>query len=169
MEKRFLIDANLIRDMLSVSSLKALLSMECSFCTMDGVLSELKKIVVPEIFDRIRNFNKLNNVCLDGSSTDEVFTFYDSLSNKLTYAEVVLIFYAKKNDCVILSSDWNFLNIAKQHVPKAYNLLQVFEGMVRKNVLDYSQAAECLEAILETNHCLPKEECMSVLKKWKSK
>ena len=33
MEKRFLIDANLIRDMLSVYSLKTLLSMECGFCT----------------------------------------------------------------------------------------------------------------------------------------
>ncbi len=169
MEKRFLIDANLIRDMLSVCSLKALLSMECGFCTTDGVLRELKKIVAPEIFDRIRNFNKLNIVGLDESSTDEVLSFYDSVSNKLTYTEAEFIFYAKENDCVILSSDRNFLNIAKQHVPKVYNLLQVFERMVGKKILDYSQAVECLEDILGTNHCLPKEECANVLKKWKGK
>lgn len=169
MEKSFLIDANLIRDMLSVYSLKALLSMECCFCTMDGVLGELKKVVAPEVLDRIRNFNKLNIVRLDESSTDEVLSFYESLSNKLTYNEVELIFYAMKNDCVILSSDCNFLNIAKQYVHKAYNLVQVLEGMVRKNVLNYSQAVENLENILEMNHCLPKEECESALKKWKSK
>lgn len=169
MEKRFRIDANLIRDMLSVCSLKALLSMECGFCTTDGVLRELKKIVAPEIFDRIRNFNKLNIVGLDEASTDEVLSFYDSVSNKLTYTEAEFIFYAKENDCVILSSDRNFLNIAKQHVPKVYNLLQVFERMVRKKILDDSQAVECLEDILGTNHCLPKEECANVLKKWKGK
>lgn len=48
MKKRILIDANLIRDMLSVCSLKAMLSMECDFCTIDGVLRELKKVVVSE-------------------------------------------------------------------------------------------------------------------------
>ena len=169
MKKRILIDANLIRDMLSVCSLKAMLSMECDFCTIDGVLRELKKVVVSEGFNRIRNFNKLNIVDLEDSLADDVLSFHESLSNKLTYTESSIIFYAKKNDCVILSSDWNFLNIAKQYVPKVYNLLQVFEGMARKKVLDYSQAAEFLEDILETNHCLPKEECESVLKKWKSK
>ena len=117
------------------------------------------------VFNRIRNFNKLNIVDLEDSLADDVLSFHESLSNKLTYTESSIIFYAKKNDCVILSSDWNFLNIAKQYVPKVYNLLQVFEGMARKKVLDYSQAAEFLEDILETNHCLPKEECESVLKK----
>ena len=99
MKKRILIDANLIRDMLSVCSLKAMLSMECDFCTIDGVLRELKKVVVSEVFNRIRNFNKLNIVDLEDSLADDVLSFHESLSNKMIAKKLVYpkpLSYGKK-------------------------------------------------------------------------
>lgn len=168
MKSRFLIDANLIRDMLSVTLLKALLSMGCEFYVISDILLELKNFVAPEVFCRIKNFNKLNIIDFEESLADEIFDFYTSLSGKLTYSEESIIFYAKKNKFAILSSDWNFLNIAKQYTPKVYNLLLVIEGMIRNGVLNFSQAAECLEEILKTNNCLPKKECEYALMKWKS-
>lgn len=167
MKSRFLIDANLIRDMLSVTLLKALLSMGCEFYIISEVLRDLKNIVAPEVFYQIKKFNKVNIINLEESLTDEILDFYAPISSKLTYTEALVIFYAKKNKFAILSSDWNFLNIAKQYA-SVYNLLQVIEGMIRNRVLNFSQAAECLKEILKTNNYLPKKECEDVLMKWKS-
>lgn len=168
MKSGFLLDVNLIRDMLSVTLLKALLSMECEFYIIRDILPDLKNFVAPKMFCRIENFDKLNIIDLEESLTDEIFDFYASLSGMLTYSEASIIFYAKKNKFAILSSDWNFLNIAKQYTPKVYNLLQVIEGMIRNGVLNFSHAAESLEEMLKTNNCLPKKECEHALVKWKS-
>lgn len=50
MKSRFLIDANLIRDMLSVTLLKALLSMECEFYVISDILLDLKKLLFRKYF-----------------------------------------------------------------------------------------------------------------------
>ncbi len=50
MKSGFLLDANLIRDMLSVTLLKALLSMEYEFYIISDVLLDLKSLLLWKCF-----------------------------------------------------------------------------------------------------------------------
>ena len=79
-----------------------------------------------------------------------------------------MLFHAKKTNATLLSSDRNLLDVAKKNDIRSFDLLDVLECMIKKNILSKKEAVENLTALMEENRILLKEECEKRIVRWKN-
>ena len=159
--------ASIILNMLSVNSLETLLAVETEFCTTDFVLNSIKKTICKGTFAKLEKSQKLKIYSID-KDVEKFFEFHSSLRNLLTIEGCSVLFHAKKTNATLLSSDRNLLDVAKKNDIRSFDLLDVLECMIKKNILSKKEAVENLTALMEENRILLKEACEKRIVRWKN-
>ncbi|PBC68183.1 hypothetical protein BGX14_0531 [Fibrobacter sp. UWS1] len=161
------LDASIILNMLSVNSLETLLAVEREFCTTDFVLNSIKKTICKGTFAKLEKSQKLKIYSID-KDVEKFFEFHSSLRNLLTIEGCSVLFHAKKTNATLLSSDRNLLDVAKKNDIRSFDLLDVLECMIKKNILSKKEAVENLTTLMEENRILLKEECEKRIVRWEN-
>ena len=160
-----ILDTSIILNMLSVNSLETLLSVDREFCTTDFVLNTIGKSICKGTFAKLVKTQKLKIY----STTKDVeifFEFYSTLRDKVSLEGCSVLYHAEKTNGTLLSSDWNLLDVAKKKGYRSFNLLDVLECLIKRNILSKTEAVDSLTALMDENQMLQKEECEKRIIRW---
>ncbi|MBR4785827.1 MAG: hypothetical protein IK012_11350 [Fibrobacter sp.] len=167
MKQPLLIDANCICDMLSIGKMGTLLSMKNDFFITKATVCELEDVLEPKLYQALKKTSKMIFVGYEDSEMSEIYDLRNEYSSQLTFIDVINLFCAKKNKLSILTSDCNYLEIAKTYGVEFFSILDALNYMVEENFLTKPDAAICLTKLMVENKTLPKKECEEKIKVWK--
>lgn len=168
-EERIVIsDANVIIDLLSVSLLEAFFALPCEICTTDFVVSEITRPEQQKIIQKFVKSKKLGIVSFDADEFSEVILLQSKCPNNASIVDCSVWYYAKKVNGRLLTGDGKLRSAAERDNVKVSGILYLFDNFVEYGILTSAEAADNLEALMVCNVRLPKSECLSRIKKWRS-
>ena len=167
-EERIVIsDANVIIDLLSVSLLEAFFALPCEICTTDFVVSEITRPEQQKIIQKFVKSKKLGVVTFGADDIDQVVLLQSKCSNNASFVDCSVWYYAKKVNGRLLTGDGKLRLAAEKDNVKVSGILYLFENFVEYGLLTAAEAAENLESLMMYNARLPKNECLSRIRKWR--
>ncbi len=159
-------DTSIVFDILSVKLMDELLSMDCTFRTTSFVMSELDNSEVRCFLQRISAARNFEIADLDNSD----FQTYPTLPDiEISIADRSVVALARKLQCPVLTGDRNFKAALTHSGIKAFDVLEILESLIRKNVLSTSDACKKLTSLMRIDRTLPKEACQERLRAWRGK
>ena len=168
-EERIVIsDANVIIDLLSVSLLEAFFALPCEICTTDFVVSEITRPEQQKIIQKFVKSKKLGIVSFDADEFSEVILLQSKCPNNASIVDCSVWYYAKKVNGRLLTGDGKLRSAAERDNVKVSGILYLFDNFVEYGILTSAEAADNLESLMVCNVRLPKSECLSRIKKWRS-
>lgn len=161
------LDASVILDMHSVNSLDRLLAVDREFLTTDFVFNTIRNSISHSSFAKLEKSQKLKIQSMN-KNIEFFFEFCSPLRKALSIEGCSVLFLAKNLNATLLSSDWNLLSVAKENGVRSFNLLDVLECMVKRNLLSRTEAVDNLTTLMDGNRTLRKEECEKKIVRWKN-
>lgn len=162
-----ILDSTIILNMLSVNSLETLLAVDREFCTTDFVFNTIRKSICKGTIAKLEKSQKLK-IYSTNKDVEKFFELCSSLRDLLSVEGCSVVFHAKRMNATLLSSDWNLLDVAKKNGILSFNLLDVLECMIKRNILSKTEAVDNLTTLMEENRALRKEECEKKIVRWRN-
>ena len=167
-EERIVIsDANVFIDLLSVSLLEVFFALPCEICTTDFVISEITRPEQQKIVQKFIKLKKLGVVSFDADDIGQVVLLQSKCSNNASLVDCSVWYYAKKVKGRLLTGDGKLRSAAEKDNVKVSGVLYLFDNFVEYGILTTEEAADNLEALMVHNVRLPKNECLSRIRKWR--
>lgn len=152
MMRTFLLDAGFIIDLLSAGLMAEVWIADCRICATQPTMAELKK-ATRKMFAIAENSLKI----VDEGALEKILKYAESLPPGLSFADVSVLFCARKLHADILTSDRKLADAARGEGLQTYDIRCVIGSMVKNGTLRDADAREKLRILKERNRMLFKE------------
>lgn len=161
-------DTNIFFDLLSVNLLDDFFRLPCKIATTDFVINEIEQ---PAQLKKIQDFidsKKLDVAAFESDEVNIITELHNNRNNNVSLVDCSVWYYAKKNNCRLLTGDGKLRKSAEKDNVKVSGILYIFDNLLEYEILGKTSCAKKLEQLMQLNMRLPKNECEKRIKRWRS-
>jgi hypothetical protein len=157
-------DANIFIDLIKLDLIAHLFAIELEIYTTLEVVDELNEAQI-QILKAYQQADRL----FIHISTEEEYERIEFLEapKALSYTDRSVIVLAETLDAILLTGDGAVRRFCEKEHKEVRGILWVLDCFLEFQCLNYAEAVEKMEALLNINNRLPKSECEERMKKWK--
>ena len=153
-------DANIFIDLFHVGLIDELFLLEIELYTSLEVIFELEDHQQESLLT-IERLTVLSN-----SDPNYLEDLEDSLSQRLSLADLSIFHHARDLEAGILTGDSLLKKISKKYGFEVHGILWLFDVMLNMNHLSTENAISKLKALMDFNKHLPISDCQKMISKW---
>jgi predicted nucleic acid-binding protein len=161
-------DASIIIDLAESELLEAWFSLGIETLTTSLVWREVNRRSHKSQLRKFAKADKLQIVSISAEAMTEVVVLRYSLPPALTLQDASVLHLAQKSQGILLAGDDLLRKAATERNIAVHGQLWVLDQLVEKHAITPSTAGTALERLLKGKSRLPKAECDSRIKKWRS-
>lgn len=160
-------DTNIFLDLLSVDVLGEFFLLPCKISTTDFIISEIER---PDQLGKLQAFidsKKLDVATFESDEINTITELYKNRDNNVSLADCSVWYYAKKNNCRLLTGDGKLRKSAEADNVKVSGILYILDNLIEYGILSKANCANKLANLMNLNMRLPKSECEKRIKQWR--
>ena len=171
MKKIVVNDTNVFIDLFNIGLLEEFFSLPWEVHTTDFVMLELEREGQKETVAKYQADKRLHIPAFDPKEVAEIAAMYQEYSNRtnLSLTDCSVWYYAKVNNCVLLTGDKKLRTMAIYDDVEVHGVIHVLDSLVECSKINFHTAIDKIKLLYETNPRLPKEEKEKRLTLWQSK
>lgn len=152
-------DTNILIDLCGVGLIERCKDLDVDFRTVDFVIHEIKDPNQAEAIQKLINSGDLTVMDFSSEETLELLELYAryEVRTNLSLTDCAVLLCAKKGNYRLLTGDKNLRIKAGDEGVVVSGILYITDLMVDEGVVDKTDMADCLEALLHQNSRLPKD------------
>lgn len=153
-------DANILIDLYELDLLELFFQLPFDVHTSSFILDELDEdcaLVVKRVV-KVLDVNSTQKIQLDAMQWNSGFSFPDKS----------ILFLAKINSMMVLSGEKKMMTWCKSNKLVGHGILYVFQSFVDNGLLSAEDTADKLSKLIEFNHWLPMDACLSLIETWRA-
>lgn len=166
-EKLVISDTNIFLDLISVNMLEAFFSLPCAFSTTDFVMNEIIKTEQRKAIGKYVDTTKLQVVSFDAEDLLKIAEIHSQNTNNASFTDCSVWYHAKKTGGRLLTGDSKLRKVAENNDLKVSGILYIFDNLIEYGIIPEYIAADLLEALIQINMRLPKDECSKRIAQWR--
>jgi rRNA-processing protein FCF1 len=160
-------DTNIFFDLINADLLDVFFKLELTVYTTDFIIAEIEEPIQEEL---IGQFIREEKLIVDSLNIDELedLATLQGANNGLSIEDCSVWYYSKQNKYTLITGDSLLRKCASRDGVVVKGILFILDELVRNELIDSSLAADKLELLLNIGSRLPKNECDTRLKEWRS-
>lgn len=161
-------DASILIDLAEAALLEAWFSLGIETLTTSLVWREVNRRSQKSKLKKFTKIEKLEIISINAETMTAVVVLKHSLPENLTLSDASVLHLAQQRQGVLLTGDDLLRKAAAEHNLAVHGLLWVLDQLVEKRAITPAAAVAALERLLKGKCRLPKAECESHFKKWRT-
>jgi len=159
-------DASIFIDLIQIGWIRHLPRLDCEIVTTYMVVAELhdwQQVILEEI---IQEQGLLVLPVLES----ELSKWRENLAlaKRLSRPDITVLWLAVRMEAMVLTGDKLMRTASTRLNLETHGILWLFEQCIEKQLVTHLEACAGLEALMETNDRLPREECSMRLNAWRA-
>ncbi|WP_052594754.1 hypothetical protein [Aureispira sp. CCB-QB1] len=158
-------DANILIDLAKLDLLEKFSQLDFELYTTDFVYSEIND----EQKKAIQKLKDDTSLIIIETINNEDYRGIQSLlddNNGLSFEDCSVWYYSKKLMGTLLTGDGKLRKQAKKNGIEVRGIIYIFDKLVEKELLSFTDAAEKMDLLFQLNNRLPKKEIDKRIKAW---